>query len=340
MRLKPEQLGTHLKRGELAPVYFISGDEPLQRLESLDLIRSKARQSGYDERNVFNIDKSFDWESFNQASANLSLFASRRIIELRMAAPKPGKEGAATIIGCLEEANPDTILLISAEKMDKSVQNTKWVKAVEKVGVLIQTWPVSPAQLPDWIQGRFKLLDKQIDHDAAQFIAQRVEGNLLAARQEIEKLNLLIDKPSIALGDILNAVADSSRYDVFAMIESAYFGSVERTLTMLHGLRKEGTEPIVLFGALMWEFRRTCFLAFEKARGSNMDQLYRQHRIWDAKQRSIEAVLRRHDCKQLQKLLAYCAKLDRTLKSADKQMAWEKLDMLLLAIAGVISQLI
>ena len=340
MRLKPEQLVSHIQRGDLAPVYFISGDEPLQKLETIDRLRAAARNQGFEERNVFNIDKSFDWQSINQASANLSLFASRRILELRMASPKPGKEGAATIIETIEANNPDNLLIISSDKMDKSVQNTKWVKAVAKHGVLIQVWPVGPAQLPDWIQARFNIYNKKINPDAARFIAQRVEGNLLAARQEIDKLSLLFDKESIELEDIISAIADSSRYDVFNMIESAYLGAAERTSIMLSGLRKEGTEPMALFGAFMWEFRRTCAFAHEKNNGANMEQLYRNYRIWDTKKRSIDAVLKRHTVKQLDKLLAYSATVDRTLKSADKQAAWSKLELLLLNLAGVKTNLI
>ncbi|MEM7026854.1 MAG: DNA polymerase III subunit delta [Pseudomonadota bacterium] len=340
MRLKPEQLVSHIQRGDLAPVYFISGDEPLQRLESIDRLRNAARNQGFDERNVFNIDKSFDWQSINQANANLSLFASRRILELRMQSPKPGKEGAAAILDVLEANNPDNLLIISADKMDKSVQNTKWVKAIDKYGVIIQVWPIGSAQLPDWIQARFREQNKKINGDAARFIAQRVEGNLLAARQEIDKQVLLYEKESIELEDIMSAITDSARYDVFNMIESAYLGAAERTKLMLTGLRKEGAEPMALFGAFMWEFRRTCSFAHEKNNGANIEQLYRNYRIWDSKKRAIDRVLTRHKLKQLDKLLAYCATVDRNLKSSDKQLAWSKLELLLLTLAGIETNLI
>jgi DNA polymerase III subunit delta len=335
MRLRPEQLETNLQRSGMAPIYFVSGDEPLQKLECIDQIRIAGRAQGYDERLVFNVDKSFDWDSINQATGNLSLFSNRRIIELRMAAPKPGKEGGRVLLEYAEQVNEDNLLIISSDKMDKSTQNNKWLKAVEKAGILIQVWPINPAQLPGWIQTRVQAKQKRITLDAARLIAQRVEGNLLAARQEIEKLVLLIDKDSIDIEDVISAVADSSRYDVFDMIESALLGNADRTLYMLQGLRNEGTEPLALFGALMWEFRRLCSIAHQHESGMNLESLFKSYRIWDQKKRPMNAVLKRHSCKSLDKLLNYCATIDKTLKSSHKDQAWDKFNTLLLAIAGI-----
>ena len=171
--------------------------------------------------------------------------------------------------------------------------------------------------------------------DAARLIAQRVEGNLLAARQEVEKLVLLIDKDNIDIEDVIHAVADSSRYDVFDMIESALLGNANRTLYMLHGLRNEGTEPLALFGALMWEFRRLCSIAHQHESGVNLESLFNSYRIWDQKKRPMNAVLKRHSCKSLDRLLNYCAAIDKTLKSSNKDQAWDRFNTLLLAIAGI-----
>ncbi len=335
MRLRPDQLESHLQRSNLAPIYFVSGDEPLQKLECIDQIRMTARAQGFDERNVFNVDKGFDWASINQATGNLSLFSNRRLIELRMTSPKPGKEGGAVLFEYAEQFNEDNLLIISADKMDKSVQNTKWLKAIEKTGVLIQVWPINPGQLPGWIQARLQAKQKRITLDAARLIAQRVEGNLLAARQEIEKLVLLVEKENIDIEDVIAAVADSSRYDVFDMIESAYLGNADRTLLMLNGLKNEGLEPLTLFGALMWEFRRTCSMAYQLESGIPIDSIFNSYRIWDQKKRPLTAILKRHKSKTLQQLLRYCAMIDRTLKSARKDNAWDQFNTLFLAIAGV-----
>lgn len=335
MRLRPEQLNTHLQKTNLAPIYFVSGDEPLQKLECVDQLRMTARTQGYDERLVFNVDKSFDWNSINDASANLSLFASRRIIELRMNSPKPGKEGGKVLLEYAEQLNEDNLLIISSDKLDKSAQNNKWVKTIEKVGVLIQVWPVNPAQLPGWIQNRLQSKQKRISLDAARLIALRVEGNLLAAQQEIDKLILLIEKDDIDTDDVIAAVADSSRYDVFDLIDSAFLGNTNRTLHMLQGLRNEGTEPMALFGAWMWEFRRLCSIAHQYESGSNLEGLFKSYRIWDQKKRSMNAVLQRHSGQSFDRLLSFCASIDRTLKSSRREHAWDQFNTMLLAIAGV-----
>ena len=312
MRLRPEQLKTHLERSGKMPVYFVSGDEPLQKLESIDLIRNHYQKQGYDERIIFEVNKSFDWNQINEASSNLSLFSNNKIIELRMVAPKPGRQGGIFLQQYVENENNDTVLIISSDKIDKGTQNNKWVKAIDKAGLMIQVWPIGPAQLPGWIQARMQNRQKKITHDAARLIAERVEGNLLAAQQEIEKLLLLIEKDRIDIEDIMGAVADSSRYNVFDMLESAFVGNIDRTLLMLNGLKNEGTEPLLLFGALMWEYRRLCSIAYEYEAGTQLENIFRSYRIWDQKKRPITSVLKRHTSKSLDRLLNYCAVIDKT----------------------------
>ncbi len=335
MRLRAEQLEMHLQRTALEPIYFVSGDEPLQKLECVDQIRVAARAQGYDERIVFNVDKSFDWYLINQATDNLSLFSNRRIIELCMASPKPGKEGGRTLLEYVEQINKDNLLIISSEKIDKSVQNTKWFKAIEKKAAIIQVWPINSVQLPKWIQTRVQAKQKRLSFDGARLIAQRVEGNMLAAKQEIEKLVLIVDKDDIDIEDVINAVADSSRFDVFDMIESAFLGDSDRTLVMLHGLKNEGTEPMALFGALMWEFRRVCTIAHQHESGVSLESLFHSYRLWDQKKRPMNAILKRHSSKSLDQLLNYCALIDKTLKSSQKYQVWDQFNILLLAIAGI-----
>ena len=335
MRLRPEQLKTHLERSGKMPVYFVSGDEPLQKLESIDLIRNHYQKQGYDERIIFEVNKSFDWNQINEASSNLSLFSNNKIIELRMVAPKPGRQGGIFLQQYVENENNDTVLIISSDKIDKGTQNNKWVKAIDKAGLMIQVWPIGPAQLPGWIQGRMQNRQKKITHDAARLIAERVEGNLLAAQQEIEKLLLLIEKDRIDIEDIMGAVADSSRYNVFDMLESAFVGNIDRTLLMLNGLKNEGTEPLLLFGALMWEYRRLCSIAYEYEAGTQLENIFRSYRIWDQKKRPITSVLKRHTSKSLDRLLNYCAVIDKTLKSGQRDRAWDQFSTLLLAIAGI-----
>ena len=335
MQLRPDQLEAHLRRGTLAPVYFISGDEPLQQLECGDRLRAAARARGYTERIVLDVDKGFAWDALKQARAERSLFGDRRLIELRMTTPRPGREGGKALSGAAAEADEESLLLISAGRLDRAALNSAWVKAIDKAGALIRVWPIEPAQLPGWIQRRMRVLQKQISAEAARLIAERVEGNLLAARQELEKLALLIDKDKIESEDVLGAVADSARYEVFAMIESAFLGDARRALVMLNGLRREGAEPLALFGALMWEFRRACSMAAELEAGAGLREIFGRHKIWEQGQRSRGAALKRHSAPALQGLLGYCASIDKTLKSSRREEGWDQLSTLLLAISGL-----
>ena len=336
MRLRPEQLHSHLHSNTaLAPVYLITGDEPLQKLESIDLIRQAARQQGFDERTVFEVERGFDWQSLLQVGNNLSLFSNRNLIELRMGRSKPGKEGSSVLIDFTKQASEETLLIISMDKLDKASLKTKWVKSLESQGMLLQTWPINANQLPVWLQNRARKYQKQLTLDAARLIAIRVEGNLLAARQELDKLDLLIDKNSIDVNDIINVVADSSRYNVFNMIEDAYLGNATRAITQLNGLKNEGTEPLTLFGAIMWELRRTCSMATQLETGVPMDSLFRSYQIWDQKKRALVAVLKRHKKTVFDELLDFCAGIDKQVKSINKDRAWDQLDLLMLKIAGI-----
>ncbi|MAJ91273.1 MAG: DNA polymerase III subunit delta [Legionellales bacterium] len=338
MPLKIDQLETHLKNSANKPIYIVSGDEPFQKQECIDQIRAHYRKQGYEERVVFDVtgNRNFDWNIINEANNNLSLFSNKKIIELRMKSPKPGKEGGSILQQYAERQNDDTLLIISSEKMDAGTKKTKWVKSIEKIGVLIEIWPIDYWQLPGWIQKRIIKKGKKISQDASKLIADKVEGNLLAANQEIEKLALLIDKDNIDIEDVVNAVVDSSRYNVFDMIESAFLGNSNRTLLMLNGLHNEGVEPLAIFGAFMWEYRRLCSIMYEYESGQQLEKLFREHWIWkDQKKRAMNAVLKRHSSKTLDELLNYSSKIDKTLKSGQKENAWQQFCILLLAIAGI-----
>ena len=220
MRLRADQLADNLGRRGLSPIYYISGDEPLQMLEAADLVRRLAREQGCEERTVLDVVKGFDWNQLSQASANLSLFASRRLIELRLGSQKPGKEGASALLDYASRTDLEDVLLLTSDKIDKRIQQGRWFKALDLVGVTVQIWPIEPDRLPDWIRQRMQSYGKKMDRDAASLIAERVEGNLLAARQEIDKLALLVDKDVVDLKDAMEAVSDSSRFEVFDLIES------------------------------------------------------------------------------------------------------------------------
>ena len=336
MQLRAEQLPDEIERKGLSPVYLISGDEPLQLNEATDLIRLKAREQGVEERVVLDVATGFDWYRLIEESASMSLFTSRRLIELRMGSSKPGRDGGKVLTEYAEQLSRDNILLITSDRLDKRVQQSKWYKSLNKVGVTIQVWPIDTDRLPNWIRQRVQKYNKHITVDAAQLIADRVEGNLLAASQEIDKLCLLIDHNEITADDVIAAVIDSARYDVFELTECAYANKTKRLLRILNGLKSEGMEPMAIYGALIWDYRRLCTIAYHFDNGSTLEKLFAEYRIWDNKRKqAIKSILNRHNVKKLYELLRQANSLDRKIKSAEKHTAWDAMLTLLLAFSGV-----
>jgi len=254
MRINVDQLGRTLDKG-LARAWLIAGDEALLTGEAADAVRARARREGYAERELFVTDRSFDWSGILNASRTLSLFAERRIVEIRMPTPRPGKEGAAILADLATDPGPDNLLLVVTTKPEKEVWNSAWLKAFERHGVFVQTAAVDIQRLPQWITGRAGRLGLSFESGAAELIAERVEGNLLAAQQEIEKLALLHPKAKLGLAEVEAAVANSARYDVFQLGEAALAGDAARSLRILEGLRAEGAEAPLVLWALCRELR-------------------------------------------------------------------------------------
>lgn len=334
MRLRPEQLPSRLEKSPLASVYCLCGDEPLQMLEAEDAIRHRAREQGVDERIVYQVDRGFDWDQLAQDGANLSLFSSRRLIELRLGSQKPGKAGGEVLTNWAEKTDNDDILVITSARLDRQAQQARWFKAVDKAGVIVQVWPVDAERLPDWIRQRMSAMGRNMDRDAAELIAQRTEGNLLAARQELEKLCLLLNKNEIALQDVMHHVVDSTRHDVFALIEYVLLGRTRRVAAMLRGMRREGTEPLSLFGALMWEFRRLCSMAARIADGASREQVFKEYRVWQQRQKAVGAALQRFSPQEFGRLLSAAKDVDRSLKGGGAGDPWNALEDFLFLIAG------
>ena len=255
MRLYPEKLRGHLQQ-QLLPVYLVSGDEPLLLQECCDLIRQQARAQGCTEREVIDAGVSgFKWQDILHSASSMSLFAERKLVELRLPSGKPGAEGSKALCEYLNMASGEDVLLIISGKIDKQSTNSKWYKALDKAGVTIQVWPVDAAELPRWLQQRVRNAGMSIDADALQLLCERVEGNLLAAVQEVEKLKLLATDSRITTETVTEAVSNNARYNLFGMADSALKGDATTSLRMLHGLRAEGTEPPVVLWALAREIR-------------------------------------------------------------------------------------
>jgi DNA polymerase-3 subunit delta len=260
VKISANQLNSHLKKS-LLPCYLVTGDEPLLVQEALDAIRAAAREQGFGLRELYVATTGFDWADLRSAAGNLSLFAEKRIIELRLPTGKPGVKGSAMIVEMTEQAGDDLLFVVSTPKLDRSGAASKWAKALEAAGGQCQVWPPTLRELPAWIKARMQHAGLQPDGDAVRLIADRVEGNLLAAQQEIEKLRLLHGEGSISTRDVESAVADSSRFDVYKLVDAAVAGDAPRAVRILAGIRTEGIEPVIVMWALTRELRTLAKLA-------------------------------------------------------------------------------
>lgn len=331
MKLTPEKLEAHLAKG-LAPVYFLSGDEPLQLGEAADVVRRAARDQGFSEREVLDVDKGFDWNSLLVAGNAMSLFAERKLIDLRLPSGKPGKEGGAALVEYVERLPEDTVLLISSGKIDKRSQQAKWYKALDSAGATLQIWPVEARDMPRWLAGRLQSRGLQPAPEAVAMVAERVEGNLLAAAQEVEKLLLLYGEGPLSAEQVETAVADSARFDVFNLVDVALLGDVPRLTRMLDGLRGEGVEPILVLWSLSREIRSLAAMAAQMEQGQAPERVMAS--VWSKRKAAVQAGLRRHNSARWQQMLRRAARLDRVVKGAAAGNVWDELLQLALLMAG------
>jgi len=334
MRLRIDQLDEQLKRG-LAPIYLLTGDEPLQLGEAADAVRKQARTEGYSGRDILDAGKGFDWNELSAEANNLSLFAERRIIDLRLSSAAIGKAGSQAMVEYAERPPADTLLLITCPKLDRGQQNSKWVKTLDNIGAMVQIWPIDGPRLQPWIERRLRQHGLIPEADVVSMLAERVEGNLLAAAQEIDKLLLLNGAGVVSTAQLAEAVADSARFDVFGLVDSALLGKPARVARMLNGLRAEGVPPAVVLWALAREIRQLAAMAFDMEKGSSADQVIASHRVWNQRKSIVGQALRRLRRRRWQQLLAACARTDRTIKGQEKGDPWELLRTITLTMAGV-----
>ncbi|MEM0953423.1 MAG: DNA polymerase III subunit delta [Pseudomonadota bacterium] len=331
MRLRPEQLSTHLQR-ELRSVYLVTGDETLLVQESCDVIRKAARAAGCTEREVFQVDNRFNWDNLVASASEMSLFSDRKIIELHLPSGKPGTDGSKGLLAYLDMASDDNVLLIIAGKIDKQSTNSKWFKALDAAGAVVQIWPVDANQLPRWISQRVESAGMSIDHDALLMLCDRVEGNLLAAVQEVEKLRLLCPEGRITPEAVAESVADNARYNLFGLIDKALLGDTAGALKMLNGLRGEGTEAAIVLWGLAREIRLLLQCQTEIGRGQRQAQVMKANRVWDKRVPIVSAALQRHDSKALGALLQKASSADQSIKGLADGNPWDHLGQLVLQL--------
>jgi DNA polymerase-3 subunit delta len=332
MRLRNDQLAAHLAK-ELTPIYFLSGDEPLQMGEAADLIRNRARALGHTEREVLEQGPNFDWALLNSAADSLSLFGEQRILDLRLNSPKVGTEGSKTLAAYAERPPPDTLLLITAPKLERSQLNAKWVKLLDRTGVLVQVWPVEGNRLPPWVEQRLRRAGLIPEPGVVEMLVERVEGNLLAASQEIEKLLLLHGPGVISMQQLAESVADSARFDVFGLVDAMLAGDPVRGLRMLEALKGEGVATPVVLWALSREIRGLAEMAFEVEAGGSAERVMAACRVWEKRKPMVRKGLRQ-PAGYWRDLLARCADTDRVIKGLGKDDPWLLMQDIALGLAG------
>ena len=325
MKFNSDTLLTHLGQ-QLLPVYLISGDEPLLTAEASDAVRAKARASGFTERETHFMERGGDWNDVRASASNLSLFAERRIVEIRMPTAKPGNTGSAAIVALLEYKDPDRVLLITAPKLDRDAQGSEWVRAVETHGALVQVWPVDVSRLTAWLRARAKRLGLNVEDDALEIIAERTEGNLLAADQELQKLRMNVRGDRVSADDVLGSVADSARFDVFQLGECALAGDTSRALRMLEVLRAEGVEPTLVLWSLS-KSMRDLWGAVHSAGGGRAP-------AWRRQTAALQQGERRASKLHFGRLTARATRADRMIKGRESGDAWDEMALLAMDICA------
>ena len=332
MKIRANQLSSHLKKN-LASCYLVSGDEHLLVAEALDAIRSAARERGFTSRESYVATTGFDWAQLRNASANLSLFAEKRIIELRLPTGKPGTVGSKAILELVDQIDSELLLIVSAPKLDRGTASSKWAKSLEASGVSTEIWPIGVRELPAWIADRMKSSGLQPDRDAVALIADRIEGNLLAAGQEIEKLRLLLGEGPVTANDVSNAVANSSRYDVYKLADAALAGDAKRAIKILGGLQAEGVEPVIVVWALTRELRTLASLVDAIRQGEDLGSAMQKARVWSNRQALIRSCVGRHQSGTFHQLLKAAGKADQAAKGQLRFDPWQITTDIVLGLA-------
>jgi DNA polymerase-3 subunit delta len=332
VKLHVDQLAEHLKKRP-APIYLVSGDEPLQMTETADAIRRAARASGFVNRELFYADNNFDWSALDEAGNSLSLFGEQRLLDVRLPS-KPDKAAAAALTRYAERPADDAVLVVSTAKIGGADQKSRWFQAIDKAGVVIQIWPIEGDQLLRWLDRRLAKKGLLADRSGVKLLAGRVEGNLLAAAQEVEKLHILYGEGKIDDRQIAKAVADSARYDVFDLAEEILKGHAGKICRILGGLKAEGVAPAVVLWAVTREIRLINGLSAMLAKGASSEAAFSKFQVWDKRKAAVNQALQRLTRDHLHRALAQSAKTDRIIKGVETGDPWDELLTVCLGLAA------
>ena len=333
-RLDSNQLKQHLAQN-LSPLYVLLGDEPLAQSECLDAIRLAARKAGADERTSHIAERNFNWQQIQLFSQELSLFSAKRILEIYIPSGKPGVDGGKALTTLAANLIPDTIIIIVLPSLEREAKNSAWFNALQSASTLIELKEVAPSQLPQWLAARLAHQNQSTDPASLTFIAHQVEGNLLAAHQEIQKLALLYPAGEISAEAVRESVLNVSRYDAFQLGEAVLAGDAARTSRILQGLQDEGENAVAVMNPLMWVLRPLVRIKHAEARGENLITAMTNARIYGDRQSLVKRALARLSTRQLEAALQKLCDIDRTAKGVMQGDAWLELSRLCFGLAKV-----
>lgn len=334
VRLDSNQLKQHLLHN-LSPLYVLLGDEPLAQSECLDAIRLAARKAGADERTSHIAERNFNWQQIQLFSQELSLFSSKRILEIYIPSGKPGVDGGKVLTTLAANLIPDTTIIIVLPSLEREAKNSAWFNALQSASTLIELKEVAPSQLPQWLAARLAQQNQSTEAASLAFIAHQVEGNLLAAHQEIQKLALLYPAGEISAEAVRESVLNVARYDAFQLGEAVLAGDAARTSRILQGLQDEGENAVAVMNPLMWVLRPLVRIKHAEARGENLITAMTNARIYGDRQSLVKRALARLSTRQLEAALQKLCDIDKTAKGVMQGDAWLELSRLCFGLAKV-----
>jgi DNA polymerase-3 subunit delta len=334
MFLAQTQLATHLKQG-LQALYVLVGDEPLAQRECLDTIRATALAQGFDERTSLAVERNFNWQQIHSYGQSISLFSSRRLLEINIPNGKPGVEGGKALQSIASQAMPDTTVIVILPALERESKNSTWFSALEKKAVAIALDEVDANHLPKWVAQRLAQQGQHTSAATLDFLAHQVEGNLLAANQEVQKLGLLYPQGELSDATVREAVLNVSRYDAFQLGEAVLAGDTARTVRILQGLQDEGEQAVAVMNPLMWTLRPLVRIKQAEMRGENVVNAMTSARIYGDKQSLVKRALARLSLRQLEAALQKLADIDKTAKGVLLGDGWLEISRLCFGLAKV-----
>ena len=309
MQVRAGELDAQLKKS-LLPAYAIHGDEPLLAMEAADAVRGAARRGGFTEREVLEPGRGFDWSEFTHATGSLSLFAAKKIVELRLPTGKPGPQGSAAIAAYCERPSEEQLLLVTLPRLDRTGQGSAWFNALARLGAVIDVWPLDRSRLPAWLGERLARQKQRAPREVLEFLTERVEGNLLAAHQELQKLALLAPEGELALDTVQDAVASVARYDPYDAADALVSGDLARYVRVIEGLRAEGEQPTFVLFVIS-----SALFALQEG---SAERIFNR-----SLRRAVESAMRRVAPKRIDAAISDAAAIDRAIKGVGEGDAWQ-----------------